>query len=137
MTFETVPKLTDLMADPGKVSMLPSDAIPPLLGELERVKASLWARLTVPQSNGQGRRATFEPSEFPVIESEELARRWNVPESCIRDSVRARSGDPIPCVRMGRYVLFEWGSPELQAWFERRKDGKKKSLDKRNVLVYQ
>lgn len=77
------------------------------------------------------------PSESQVIGSKELGRRWNVPESWIRDSVRSRSADPIPCVRLGRYVRFEWGSAELEGWFERRKQGKKKKVDRKSVLVYQ
>jgi hypothetical protein len=41
----------------------------------------------------------------------ELGKRWNLPESWVRDGVRKRSGDPIPCVRLGRYVKFQWGAP--------------------------
>ena len=136
-TLTVIPKLTDLLTDPGKAASLPLEAIPSLLGDLERLKATLWARLTVPQGNGRKRRATFEQSESPVIDSPELAQRWNVPESWIRDSVRSRSSDPIPCIRMGRYVRFEWDSAELEAWFDRRREGKKKPLDKKTVSVYQ
>ena len=62
---------------------------------------------------------------YEVIDSEELARRWGLPESWIRDSVRGRSLDPIPHVKVGRYVRFEWGSPELDGWWgaHRRQGG--------------
>ena len=40
-------KLRDLVVDPTKVSAVPAEAIPAMLGELKRLKASLWARLTV------------------------------------------------------------------------------------------
>jgi len=56
-----------------------------------------------------------------IMNSAELASRWNVPESWIRDQVRSRSEDPIPCVRLGRYVRFEWGSEALNKWFSRRR----------------
>ena len=127
-----VPMLGDLVADPGKVALLPPEAIPGFLGELARLKATLWARLML-LGNGQRLPATLGPAESAVIDSKELSRRWNVPESWIRDSVRSRSGDPIPCIRMGRYVRFEWGSTELEAWFDRRREGKKKPLDKKKV----
>jgi hypothetical protein len=28
--------------------------------------------------------------------------------------------DPIPHLRLGRYIRFRWGSPELEAWLKRR-----------------
>ena len=53
--MNVVPKLADLIADLDKVSLLPPEAIPTLLGELERLKALLWVRLTVrPDGNGAG-----------------------------------------------------------------------------------
>jgi hypothetical protein len=54
---------------------------------------------------------------FEVINSRELARRWCVPESWIRDQVRHRAIGPIPHIKLGRYVRFEWGSLELNAWW--------------------
>jgi hypothetical protein len=57
---------------------------------------------------------------YEFIDSKELALRWNVPESWIREHVRARSTDPISHVRFGKYVRFRWGSPELEHWAERR-----------------
>jgi hypothetical protein len=55
---------------------------------------------------------------FEVIDSAELAARWRVPESWIRNRTRARTPEEerIPCVRYGRYVRFEWGSPWLMEW---------------------
>ena len=66
-------------------------------------------------------RKTFNsPHECEFIDCEELAARWNLPKSWVRDQVRARSADPIPHVRFGKYVRFRWGSPELKDWAERR-----------------
>ena len=56
-----------------------------------------------------------------IIDSKELASRWNLPESWIRDSVRRRSKDPIPHLRFGKYVRFAWGSPELGEWLDRHR----------------
>jgi len=60
-------------------------------------------------------------SPYEVIDANELAKRWNVPASWIREQTRTRAGDPLPCIRFGRYVRFEWGSPPLMAWYERRR----------------
>ena len=51
-----------------------------------------------------------------VIDSKELARRWGLPESWVRDRVRSRAVDPIPHLKLGRNVRFEWGSARLEAW---------------------
>jgi hypothetical protein len=59
-------------------------------------------------------------ARYEFIDSKELAARWSLPESWIREQVRLRSMDPIPHVRFGKYVRFRWGSPELEDWAERR-----------------
>lgn len=58
--------------------------------------------------------------QYEFIDSKELASRWNLPESWIREQVRSRSTDTLPHVRFGKYVRFRWGSPELEGWAERR-----------------
>jgi hypothetical protein len=60
------------------------------------------------------------PQQYEFIDSKELALRWNLPESWVREQVRSRSTDPIPHIRFGKYVRFRWGSPELEDWAERR-----------------
>jgi hypothetical protein len=61
---------------------------------------------------------------FEVIDSEELAKRWKVPSSWVREGCRSRATDQIPHVKLGRYIRFSWGSPELTAWWNRRQVGK-------------
>ena len=58
-----------------------------------------------------------------LIDSAELATRWRVPESWIRNHTRERTpkDDRIPCIRLGRYVRFEWGSQRLQQWLEKKR----------------
>jgi hypothetical protein len=58
---------------------------------------------------------------YEIIDSKELARRWHLPETWVRDYVRARASDAIPHVRLGRYVRFEWGSPTLEEWWARHR----------------
>ncbi len=56
-----------------------------------------------------------------VVDSRELARRWRVPKSWVEEQTRRRCSDPIPHIRLGKYVRFEWGSPELERWWARRR----------------
>jgi hypothetical protein len=63
---------------------------------------------------------TDAPPFFEVLTAKELAGRWRVPESWIREQTRSRCADPIPHVRLGRYVRFSWSSPELAGWWKRR-----------------
>jgi hypothetical protein len=58
---------------------------------------------------------------YEIIDSDELARRWSMPSRWIRSQVRSRAADPIPRLQMGRYVRFEWNSPDLLNWLARRR----------------
>ncbi len=64
--------------------------------------------------------AVDSPRRYEFINSKELALRWNLPETWVREQVRKRSTDPIPHIRFGKYVRFRWSSPELEDWAERR-----------------
>jgi hypothetical protein len=59
-------------------------------------------------------------NSYEFVTSQELAAKWNLPNSWVREQVRTRSKDPIPHVRFGKYVRFRWGSPELEGWAARR-----------------
>jgi len=58
-----------------------------------------------------------------LIDAEELAVRWRVPESWIRNRTRTRTpkDERIPCIRLGRYVRFEWGSSLLTDWLAKKR----------------
>jgi len=60
---------------------------------------------------------------FEVLTAEELAERWKVPVSWVQEQSRTRALDPIPHVRLGRYVRFSYGSPDLDKWWLRRQGG--------------
>jgi len=64
----------------------------------------------------------FDLCQFELIDAPELATRWRVPESWIRNHTRARTPreERIPCVRLGRYVRFQWGSPRLLEWLAKQ-----------------
>ena len=59
--------------------------------------------------------------QVEVIDSSELAKRLNVPETWVRSRTNSkRTSDPIPHFRLGRYVRFPWGSEELRDWLVRQ-----------------
>ncbi len=59
--------------------------------------------------------------ETEVIDSNELAKRLNVPETWVRSRTNSkRTNDPIPHLRLGRYVRFSWGSDALRDWLGRQ-----------------
>jgi predicted DNA-binding transcriptional regulator AlpA len=63
--------------------------------------------------------------EYEVLTSAELAQRLKVKESWVIDySKRCRTHDPIPVFRLGRLRRYRWGSPEMNAWLERRAGNK-------------
>ena len=55
---------------------------------------------------------------FEIIDAAELAKRLKVPASWVRDYVRTRAVDPIPHIRFGRYVRFEWQHGSALSWSE-------------------
>jgi len=60
-------------------------------------------------------------AKYEVLTSSELAGRLKVKESWVIDqSKRSKTSDPIPVFRLGKHRRYRWGSPELDAWLERR-----------------
>jgi hypothetical protein len=62
-------------------------------------------------------------ASIEVLKPAQFAARLQVPESWVRNRTRARTPkeERIPCARYGRYVRFEWGSPQLLEWFQKRR----------------
>jgi hypothetical protein len=77
--------------------------------------------MTVSRANSElaGSSGVFA-AQYEFIDCKQLAVRWSVPETWVRERVRTSSDDPLPHVRFGKYVRFRWGSPELEDWAERR-----------------
>ncbi len=72
-------------------------------------------------STGLPREPGRTGSGYEILDSRELARRWRVPKTWVEEQTRRRCSDPIPHIRLGKYVRFEWGSPELERWWARRR----------------
>ena len=59
--------------------------------------------------------------DYEVLTSAELAQRLKVKESWVVDQgKRSRTHDPIPVFRLGKHRRYRWGSPEMNAWLDRR-----------------
>jgi hypothetical protein len=64
-----------------------------------------------------------QSSTYELIDAAELARRLHLSVRFVKENSRAtRTQDPIPNISFHRRArLYDWGSPELNAWIARRK----------------
>lgn len=62
-----------------------------------------------------GRAATLDPAG--ILTPEELAGRLKVPKSWVYEKTRSRSLDPLPSIRLGKYLRFYW--PDVVSWMAR------------------
>ena len=97
------------MADPARLAEVPVGDLPALLGELERVRATLWARLTAPvptAPNGQ-------PAPAVVDDVREVARIVRRSESWVR-----KRGHTLPGFHQpgGKGTRVAWSRRKLEAW---------------------
>jgi predicted DNA-binding transcriptional regulator AlpA len=71
----------------------------------------------------------IEPGQLDathILTPRQLAERLQVPVSWVYENTRKRASkrnaDPLPSIRMGKYLRFYW--PEVEKWLERRQGGK-------------
>jgi hypothetical protein len=85
--------------------------------------ASAQAQLTSQIRQTSQTPQTSQKPLYELIDAATLAERLHVTERFVKEATRvARNRDPIPALRIHRRsLLYEWGSPELDAWLERRK----------------
>ena len=56
-----------------------------------------------------------------LLTPEELAERLKVPKSWVYEKTRGRSRDPLPVMRIGKYMRFHW--TDIEAWLQAHKEG--------------
>jgi hypothetical protein len=95
------------IAHPGSI---PVDQIPAALGELERVKATLWARLVAPPTTNA--RPETEPDDV-IADVEEVGRIVHRSVSWVR-----KNGHQLPGFRQpgGKGTRVAWSRRALEAW---------------------
>jgi predicted DNA-binding transcriptional regulator AlpA len=66
--------------------------------------------------------SAISPPIFPAVDPEniltlaELAQRLKVSERWCYEKTRSRCLTPLPCIRIGRYLRFDW--VRVSAWLE-------------------
>jgi excisionase family DNA binding protein len=58
----------------------------------------------------------IDPSS--ILTLSEVAERLKVSERWIYEKTRRRSQNPLPCIRIGRYLRFDWVS--VSAWLRQQ-----------------
>jgi excisionase family DNA binding protein len=107
--------LAELAADPSRITNVPREALPGLLGELAKLGAGLVARLLESQAVKPAPGA-----EARLLTVPEVAAQLQVAKSFVYELTRTGR---LPCVRVGRYVRVD--SRTVDAWLE----GTAKGLD--------
>ena len=64
MNLNVIPKLSDLLEKPERVSSLPPEAIPAMRGELARLDTLLLMRVAMARSNGNSRNESLEADNW-------------------------------------------------------------------------
>lgn len=108
-------ELATLAADPSRVEDVGRDAIPALIGEVETLKARLWARLQAvevapaptPSTNG---------GPDKLLTAEEAAERLSVDKRWVY-----RKADSLPFTRRLGTGTLRFSSRGLERWKESRK----------------
>jgi predicted DNA-binding transcriptional regulator AlpA len=58
----------------------------------------------------------IDPSQ--ILTLSELAARLKVSERWVYEKSRRRCQNPLPCIRIGRYLRFDWNS--VSAWLRQQ-----------------
>jgi excisionase family DNA binding protein len=106
-----------LFADPARAAEVPTEALPALLGELERMKATLWVRLWARPSLTPKQATVTDDSEH-LIAAPEVAQVLGVPVGSVRDLMRR---GVLPTVRVGRKYVRVRGA-DLRAYILQHRD---------------
>lgn len=107
-------ELAEILADPTRVNEIPADTVLQLVGELERLKAILWAKLLTPRDHADGK----DTDDEGLLKIEEVAELLGVPKGYVYDLTRRGE---LPSVRFGKYVRVEGRA--IQEWIKRHREG--------------
>lgn len=109
--------LATLLSDPSRADALPREELPEVLGQVERLKAVLWARLATPEVAGNGRPVsdTERASGDRLLTVQELAERLNVDDRWIY-----RKADDLPFTRRLGDRTLRFSEQGVQRWLARQ-----------------
>lgn len=104
--------LAEVLADPRRVAAIPSEEIPVLLGEIERLRTALWAQLVRPLETPRVA-ASVDADEYLTVPEAAAALRFT--DAYLYEAVRRQD---LPAIRKGRYVRIR--RDDLRAWLDGR-----------------
>lgn len=110
-------ELATLAADPSRVGDVARDELPALIGEVEALKAALWARLQAapgpaPTPTSQGK--TSGPDE--LLTADQAAQRLGVSKRWVY-----RKADTLPFTRRLDTGTLRFSARGLERWKESRR----------------
>ena len=83
--------LAEFIGDPRAVSEIPPETIPDILGEIERLRALLWAQMVAPGAKGRGEATAAEDT---LLKPAEAAQRLGMSRDFLY-----RNADKLPFTR--------------------------------------
>ena len=117
------PELVHLLEDPARVAELPAEKIPAVLGELEQLKAIVWARMMGGSGPAEAAAEARPPKE---LSPRELGVRLGLRPRSVHELLRTNQ---LPGYKVGR--LWRVDEADFQAWVESQKRG----VDKAGITM--
>lgn len=75
-------------------------------------------KLVAPSVSAPVPTSVIDPSQ--ILTLSETAERLKVSERWIYEKSRRRCRNPLPCIRIGRYLRFDW--TDVSAWLRSQKE---------------
>jgi len=94
---------------------------------------------TKPEQSTTPEPATEVVPSVEILTPQQVAERLQLPESWVYEQTRNRASvrcpDPLPCMKVGRYLRFKWS--DVLAWLERqsRKAGRQRATMNVNSVL--
>jgi hypothetical protein len=64
-----------------------------------------------------------QPHVPKLVDLGELAKLWSLKKTWLQHHTRNGAADPLPCIRLGKYVRVDLNDRALLEWLNRRKVG--------------
>lgn len=107
--------LATLLADPERASSLPRGELPEILGQLERLRAALWATLATPPANGSVAQPEAAGDQDELLNVPELAEVLHVDERWVY-----RRADSLPFTKRLSDRTLRFSRRGLERWLAAR-----------------